>query len=91
MISAVVLDKARGYVGIDADPEWAEYVVLEVLPRAGEDPAAVRPDYGLDQFGRALRHVRKAHMRYLLDSDEPSNGSEFRSPVTVRLLGSDKR
>lgn len=86
MVSASVLDEARGYVGIEADPDWARHEVLEVRLRPGEDLAAVRPDYELDEDGRALLQVRRAHRVYLLDPAEGRSGDEVGSPVTVRVL-----
>lgn len=91
MISATVLDGVQGYVRIDADSDWTEHVVLEVLLRDGEDLAAVRPDYDLDEFGRALRRERRAHMRYFLDDNGPYNDPGISSPVTVRLWSGGER
>lgn len=84
MVAAVLLDGGIAYVGFEQDREWAERVTLEIRPREGEDLAALKADFDLDEFGIALRRVRRAHMRYLLDEDAPEADAAFRSPVTVR-------
>ena len=63
-------------------------VDLDVRLCDGEDLAAVRPDYNLDEVGHGPRRVRKAHARYLIDDGMHANDQAFRAPVTVRLRDS---
>ncbi len=84
MTGAVLMDGKAAYVGPKDDKEWAEYVTLEVRRREGESLGALRADFDLDEFGIALRQVRRAHSRYFVDVDEPKSGAVMRNPVTVR-------
>lgn len=77
--------KLRGYVGQEYDREWSETVRIEVLLREGEELAAVRPDYNLDEFGRGTRRVRKALARYLVDEGSLNNDHVYRAPVAVQV------
>lgn len=79
------LGKLQGYVGQEYDREWSETVCIEVLLREGEELAAVRPDYNLDEFGRGTMRVRKALARYLVDEDTLNNDHVYRAPVAVQV------
>lgn len=84
LADVALVDSEPAYVGLEHDKEWAEHAMLEVRLREGEDPAALRADFDLDEFGVALRRVRRAHSRYFVDGDALKSDAVMRSPVTVR-------
>ena len=84
MVGATLLDGGTACVGFEQDREWAEYITLEIRIRGGENLAALKAEFDLDEAGVALRRVRRAHMRYLVEEDTPERNAAFRSPITVR-------
>lgn len=84
LTGAALMSDEPAYVGPEHDKEWAEHVMLEVCLHEGENLAALRADFDLDEFGVALRRVRRAHSRYFVDEDAPKSDAVMRSPVTVK-------
>lgn len=83
VLAAGVPESSPAFVGPENDRDWAENVTIEITLRNDKDLSALRADYGFDEFGVAIRRLRRVHMRYLLDEGAQDIDPAFQSSVIV--------